>query len=63
VILMLHSPLQRRLLDLFAAQGVWISVVASASLTIALISAFDLWILRRVHALSWVVYPRRKVTG
>jgi hypothetical protein len=38
----------------------WIAVVLSVSITVALIGAFDLWILRRVRALGWVVYPRRE---
>ena len=63
VILLLHSPLQRRVLEPFLAHGVspWVAVVLSVSITVALISAFDLWILRRVRALGWVVYPRRSV--
>ena len=62
VILLLHSPLQRRVLELFVARGIdsWIAVVLSVSITVALIGAFDLWILRRVRALGWVVYPRRE---
>jgi polysaccharide biosynthesis protein PslL len=63
VILLFHSPLQRRVLEPFLAHGIspWIAVPASVSITVALISAFDLWILRRVRALGWVVYPRREV--
>jgi fucose 4-O-acetylase-like acetyltransferase len=62
VILLLHSPLQRRVLDVFVAQGIsaWLAVVLSVSITVGLISAFDTWILRRVRALGWVVYPRRE---
>jgi fucose 4-O-acetylase-like acetyltransferase len=62
VILLFHSPLQRRVLELFVAHGVpsWAAVVLSVSMTVALISAFDLCILRRVRALGWVVYPRRE---
>lgn len=63
VILLLHSPLQRRVLEWFQAQGVdpWVTVVLSVSITVALISVFDLGVLRRVRALGWVVYPRRSV--
>ncbi|MEJ0039307.1 MAG: acyltransferase family protein [Gammaproteobacteria bacterium] len=62
ILLMLHSPLQRRVLELFVARdvGSWVSVVLSVSITVAFISAFDIWILRRVRALGWVVYPRRE---
>ena len=62
VILLLHSPLQRRVLEPFVVRGIdsWVTVVLSVSITVALISAFDLWILRRVRALGWVVYPRRE---
>jgi fucose 4-O-acetylase-like acetyltransferase len=62
VILLLHSPLQRRVLDVFVAQGIsaWLAVVLSVSITVGLISAFDTWVLRRVRALGWVVYPRRE---
>ena len=65
VILMLHSPLQRRILEPLMTHGVdrWIAVVVSVSLTIALICAIDLWILRRVGALGWVIYPRRKIVN
>jgi fucose 4-O-acetylase-like acetyltransferase len=61
VILLLHSPLQRRVLDVFAPQGfsAWLTVVLSVSITVGLICAFDTWVLRRVRALGWVVYPRR----
>jgi fucose 4-O-acetylase-like acetyltransferase len=63
VILLLHSPLQRRVLDGLAAHGVsgWLAVVLSVAATVGLISAFDTWVLRRVRALGWVVYPRREV--
>jgi fucose 4-O-acetylase-like acetyltransferase len=63
VILLLHSPLQRRALDGLAAHGVsgWLAVVLSVAVTVGFISAFDIWILRRVRALGWVVYPRREV--
>jgi polysaccharide biosynthesis protein PslL len=63
VILLFHAPLQRRVVDVFVAQGVdsWVAVVLSVSITVALISALDVWILRRVRALGWVVYPRREV--
>ena len=63
VILLFHSPLQRRVLETLVAHSVspWVTVVASVSITVALISAFDIWILRRVRALGWVVYPRREV--
>jgi polysaccharide biosynthesis protein PslL len=62
VILLLHSPLQRRVLEAFVAQGLpsWAAVVLSVSSTVALISALDLCVLRRVRALGWVVYPRRE---
>lgn len=62
VILLLHSPLQRRVLEPFVAHGVpsWATVVLSVSITVGLISALDLGILRRVRALGWVVYPRRE---
>ena len=61
VILLFHSPLQRRVLEPFLGHGIspWIAVALSVSITVALICAFDLWILRRVRALGWVVYPRR----
>lgn len=62
VILLLHSPLQRRVLEPLVAHDVpsWLAVLASVSITVALISALDLCILRRVRALGWVVYPRRE---
>ena len=62
VILLFHSPLQRRVVEAFLAHSVspWVTVVASVSITVALISALDIWILRRVRALGWVVYPRRE---
>ncbi len=62
MILLFHSPLQRRVLESLVAQGIpsWAAVVLSVSITVALISAFDLGILRRVRALGWVVYPRRE---
>ena len=62
VILLFHSPLQRRVLESLVAQDIpsWAAVGLSVSTTVALISAFDLGILRRVRALGWVVYPRRE---
>jgi polysaccharide biosynthesis protein PslL len=65
VILMLHSPLQRRVLHPFIdahVPGV-VTVVATVAITVALICAFDHWVLRRVRALGWVVYPRREATS
>jgi len=35
-------------------------VVGSVVITVGLICAFDLLVLRRVHALGWVVYRRRE---
>jgi fucose 4-O-acetylase-like acetyltransferase len=63
VILLLHSPLQKRVLEALVAQGIspWIAVVLSVSITVALIAALDIGVLRRVRALGWVVYPRREV--
>jgi fucose 4-O-acetylase-like acetyltransferase len=65
VILLLHSPLQRRLLDSLGVVGMpsWAAVFLSVSITVALISALDLFILRRVRALGWVVYPRREAVA
>jgi fucose 4-O-acetylase-like acetyltransferase len=65
VILMLHSPLQRRMRHAFVSRDVpdVIAVVAMVAITIALICAFDRWILRRVRAVGWVVYPRRGATA
>lgn len=62
VILLLHSPLQRRVLEPLIAHNVpsWLAVVVSVSITVGLISALDLCLLRRVRALGWVVYPRRE---
>jgi polysaccharide biosynthesis protein PslL len=62
VILMLHSPVQRRLVYPFVSRGVpdVIAVMAIVVITIAAICAFDRWILRRVRAVGWVVYPRRE---
>lgn len=62
VILLFHSPLQRRVLEALVAQGMpsWTAVVLSVSITVALICALDLCVLRRVRALGWVVYPRRE---
>jgi fucose 4-O-acetylase-like acetyltransferase len=62
VILLFHSPLQRRVVETLLAHSVspWMTVVASFCITVALISAFDIWILRRIRALGWVVYPRRE---
>jgi polysaccharide biosynthesis protein PslL len=65
VILMLHSPLQRRMRHAFVSRDVpdVITIVAMVAITIALICAFDRWILRRVRAVGWVVYPRRGATA
>jgi fucose 4-O-acetylase-like acetyltransferase len=62
VILLLHSPLQRRVLDALVSAGIpsWAAVLLSVSITVATICALDLFILRRVRALGWVVYPRRE---
>jgi fucose 4-O-acetylase-like acetyltransferase len=62
VILMLHSPVQRRLLHPFVSRGVpdVVTVVALVVITIAVICAFDRWILRRIRAVGWFVYPHRE---
>jgi len=62
IILMLHSPLQRRLISpiLNSRFPEAITVVGSVVITVGLICAFDLLVLRRVHALGWVVYRRRE---
>jgi fucose 4-O-acetylase-like acetyltransferase len=62
VILMLHSPLQRRLVHpiLNSHFPEAVTVVGSLVITVGLICAFDLLVLRRVHALGWVVYRRRE---
>jgi fucose 4-O-acetylase-like acetyltransferase len=61
IILMLHSPLQRRVIHPFLTHGVdaTVTVVLTVSITVALICALDFWVIRRVRALGWVVYPRR----
>jgi fucose 4-O-acetylase-like acetyltransferase len=61
VILMLHAPLQRRTVDVLQALGlnVPMTVIVSIVLTVGVIAAIDYWILRRVRAFGWVVYPRR----
>jgi len=63
IILMIHSPLQKRLVSpvLHAHLPDALTVVGSVGVTVGLICAFDLLILRRVHALGWVVYRRREV--
>jgi fucose 4-O-acetylase-like acetyltransferase len=60
-ILMVHAPLQRRVVDIFEALGVdaVTTVTPSVVLTVGIISAIDYWVLRRVRAFGWVVYPRR----
>jgi fucose 4-O-acetylase-like acetyltransferase len=62
VILMLHSPLQRRVIHPFLTRNVdtTTTVVLSVAITVALICAFDYWVLRRFRALGWVVYPHRE---
>ncbi len=62
LILLFHSPLQRRVLEPLITHGIpsWATVMLSVSITVGLISALDLCILRRVRALGWVVYPRRE---
>ena len=61
VILMFHAPLQRQAVDHLQALGINapITVMVSVLLTVAVIAAIDYWILRRVRAVGWVVYPRR----
>jgi hypothetical protein len=55
--------LQKRVLEALVAQGIspWMAVALSVSITVALIAALDIGVLRRVRALGWVVYPRREV--
>ena len=65
VILMLHSPLQRRVIDRLLAHDVdpVITVLMSVTFTVALICALDFWVIRRVRAFGWFVYPRRDPAG
>jgi fucose 4-O-acetylase-like acetyltransferase len=60
VILMLHYVLQPRVIHPFLdfRLPTAVKVVATVSITVALICAFDFCVLRRVRAMSWVVYPR-----
>jgi fucose 4-O-acetylase-like acetyltransferase len=65
VVLMFHSPIQRRLLDQLAP---WIPsepmlVAVTTALTVAIVCAFDLGVLRRIPALGWLCYPRRTATS
>jgi fucose 4-O-acetylase-like acetyltransferase len=61
IILMLHSPLQRRVIHPFLTHdvGATATVLLTVAITVALICALDFWVIRRVRALGWVVYPRR----
>jgi len=65
VLLMLHSPVQRRVLDQLAP---WIAndtvlIVTSTCATVAIICVIDLCVLRRIRALGWVCYPRGSAVG
>jgi len=63
VVLIFHGPLQRRVLEWLAQ---WIAlkpmlVILGTGLTVAIICAADLLVLRRVPALSWVYYPQHNL--
>ena len=65
VLLMLHSPVQRRVLEQLAP---WIGsdaalIVLSTGATLAIICVIDLCVLRRIRALGWVCYPRNTAVG
>jgi fucose 4-O-acetylase-like acetyltransferase len=62
VVLIFHGPLQRRVLEWL---GSWslpqpLAIVLGTGLTIAIICAADLVVLRRVSALSWIYYPQQR---
>jgi fucose 4-O-acetylase-like acetyltransferase len=65
IILMLHSPLQRRVLEPLVDRSLndGLVVVLSVAITVALICAFDRWVLRKVRAIGWFVYPRREAVS
>ncbi len=61
VLLMLHSPVQRRVLERLAP---WVTngpllAFGGTIVTVALICIIDVGALRRIPALGWVCYPRR----
>jgi fucose 4-O-acetylase-like acetyltransferase len=62
VVLIFHGPLQRRVLEWL---GSWslpqpLAIVLGTGLTIAMICAADLLVLRRVTAFSWIYYPQQR---
>lgn len=61
ILLMLHHPLQRKVLPPLVSRDMnaFVAVVISFASTVALICALDQLVLRRVRLFGWFVYPRR----